>query len=496
MQGPESHSFAVLVVGSPFDRTEAAPFLYERPVHLTPLLGKNSLIYALEAIVDSGIKEIVCMGWDEEPQQVQKLLGHGDRWGCRLTWLTLSGPEQVFKKLAQLTLHRQDVLLASTASLMLPPTPQPKFLCGTLLTAPMHSSAWPWAILDAGQCAALAKTGQWARWAESLRSVCIHQHELVGADVSDGAALLNAMERILSRDMPLLIDASEVEPGVFISRGVVIHPTAEIVPPVYLARDVEIGQACQVGPFVALGARSRVGHGCHIVQTQVGPNAWLGEQLDVHDAMVWRGVVWSRKWRDRLTIVDLDLLADGGFPKWGWRSLSYAGMRLIGVILALMLSPLWLLLKIWCAAFSGQSRTLEFVQSGYALAFMRTRVWQSWWGATPRSRGWLHAFGFVLPNMWGAVVGHLNLCGLRPRTLEEWEVEPPDYRQWLSRSKAGLIQEEWLNNDADGSELGAMVIERYQVSRSASLRYRMDLCFRYVRALKKTIDQKGFSPWK
>lgn len=495
MQDHESHSFAVLIVGSPFDRTEGAPFLYERPVHLTPLLGKNSLVYALEAIVDSGIKEIVCMGWDE-PQQVQKLLGHGDRWGCRLSWLTLSGPEQVFKKLSQLTTHREAVLLASTASLLLPSMSQGALACGTLLTASMHASAWPWAFLDASQCATLAKSGQWSTWADSLRAVCVHQQEVVGADVADGNGLLQAMERILSRDLPLLIDASEVEAGVFISRGVVIHPTAQIVPPVYLARDVEIGKACQVGPFVALGARSRVGQGCHIVQTQVGPNAWLGEELDVHDAMVWRGVVWSRKWRDRLTIVDLDLLADGGFPIWGWRSLAYVGMRLIGVLLALLLSPLWLLLKIWCGAFAGQSRTLEFVQSGYALAFMRTRNWESWWGATPRSRGWLHAFGFVLPNMWGAVAGRLTFCGLRPRTLKEWEGEPPDYRQWLSRSKAGLIQEEWLANDADGSELGTMVLERYQVSRSTSLRYRMDLCFRYARALKKTIDQKGFSPWK
>jgi dTDP-glucose pyrophosphorylase len=92
MQDNESQNFAVLIVGSSFDQTDGAPLLYEMPVHLTPLLGKNSLIYAIEAIVDSGVKKIVCMGWDD-PLEVQKLLGHGDRWGCRLTWLTLlNGP--------------------------------------------------------------------------------------------------------------------------------------------------------------------------------------------------------------------------------------------------------------------------------------------------------------------------------------------------------------------------------------------------------------------
>ena len=495
MQGPDSQHLAILIVGSPFDRTESAPFLYEKPVHLTPLLGKNSLVYAVEAIIDSGIQEIVCMGWDE-PEQVQKLLGHGDRWGCRLTWVTLSGPDQAFKKAAQLAVDREAVLLASTASLILPAMDAKGWCNGTLLTASLDAAAWPWAMLDAQQCSALARSGHWATWAESLRAVCSNEKKVMGVGVSDGTALLHAMALILSRDVPLLIDASEIEPGIFMSSGVVIHPTAEIVPPVYLAKDVEIGKACHVGPFVALGARSRIGQGCHITQTQVGPNAWLGEELDVHDAMVWRGVVWSRKWLDRLTIVDLDLLADGGLPKWGWRSLAYAGMRVMGLALALALSPLWLLLKIWCNFFAGQSRTLEFVQSGYALALMRTRHWESWWGATPRSRGWLHAMGFVLPNMWGAVAGHLNWCGLRPRTVKEWEAEPPDYRQWLSRAKNGLIQEEWLANDVDANELGTMVLERYQVSRSASLRYRMGLCFRYVRALKKTMDQKGFSPWK
>ncbi|MGV0960715.1 MAG: hypothetical protein ACOYB1_12870 [Limnohabitans sp.] len=435
------------------------------------------------------------MGWDDEPQQVQTLLGQGERWGCRLTWLTISGPDEVFKKLAPLAVDRETVLLASTASVLLAATDVKGLRSGTLLTSAMHPSAWPWAVMDAQQCAVLAQSGRWAAWTESLRSVCMHEKALVGVDVSDGVALLQAMELILSRDVPLLIDASEIEPGIFISRGVVIHPTAQMFAPVYLGKDVEVGRACRVGPFVALGARSRVGQGCHIAQTQVGPNAWLGQALDVHDAMVWRGVVWSRKWRDRLTIVDLDLLADGGFPKWGWRSLAHACVRVLGLALALAISPIWLLLKIWCTTLAHQSRTQEFVQAGYALALMRTRHWQSWWGATPRSRGCLHAFGFVLPNMWGAVAGQLNWCGLRPRTVTQWQAEPPDYRQWLSRTKAGLIQEEWLANDVDASELGTMVLERYQVSRSASLRYRMGLCFRYVRALKKTMNQKGLTPW-
>lgn len=483
MQANGSQNFAVLIVGSPFDRTEGAPFLYEMPVHLTPLLGKNSLIYAVEAIVDSGIKEIVCMGW-EDPTEVQKQLAHGERWGCQLTWLTLSGPEQAFKKLAQLAVDRSSILLASTASLMLPAKNGLIWHCGTLLTSSKNSSAWPWAVLDEVQCEKLAQSGQWATWSESLRSVCTLEQMVVGEDVSDGTALLHAMEKILSRDLPLLIDATEVESGVFMSRGVVIHPSAQIVSPIYLGRDVEIGPACRVGPFVALGARSRVGQGCHISQTQVGPNAWLGEELDVRDAMVWRGVVWSRKWRDRLTIVDLDLLADGSFAKWGWRFWADAWIRLVGVSLALALSPLWLLLKIWCSSLGGHKRTLEFVQSGYALALLRTRSWESWWDATPRSRGWLHAFGFVLPNMWGAVAGRFNLCGLRPRTVKEWEAESPDFRQWLSRSRPGLIQEEWLVNDPDANELANMVIERYQISRSPSLRYRLDLCIRYVKALK------------
>jgi len=354
------------------------------------------------------------------------------------------------------------------------------------------------ALGGCGCCAMrhFGRQGQWQSWPESLRAVCPHEEEILGADVSDGVALLNTMQRILSRELPLLIDASEIEPGVFMSRGVVIHPTAKIVPPVYFSRDVEIGKACRVGPGVAFGARSRIGQGCHIEQTQVGPDAWLGEELDVHEAMVWRGVVWSRKWRDRLTIVDLDLLADGRFPKWGWRSLVAAWMRLIGVSVAVVLSPIWLLLKIWCTWIATQSRQLEFVQTGHALALIRTRRWESWWGATPRSRGFAHAFGFVLPNMWGAVAGHLNLCGLRARTVQEWESESADYRQWLSRTKTGLIQEEWLANDAAQDELGTMVLERYQVSRAGSLRYQLSLCFRYLQALKKLIDQKGFLRWK
>lgn len=478
---------AVLVVGSPVDETGDAPLGAECPLHLTPLLGKNPLIYAVETLVASGIRRIICLGWDE-PVRSQQMLGDGQRWGCQIEWHSLSGPHQVFDRLVDVAPPSGPFLLANTRCLMLPPLQEAPPAPGTVFVpqgpaheAPMASSpVWGWAWIGLEQCQAMAHRSHWHGWVDALSQVCPQQHCVPALDLADGGALLRAIEPMLTRQFPVVIDGSEIEPGIFVSRNVVIHPTAQIQAPLYLGADVELGSNCRIGPGVAIGRQSHVGPDCEIVHAQLGPDSWLGRSLDVKGALVWRGLVWSDRHQARMPIVDAGLLSQGS-PHWKWhRVLARLSGRFVAACLCLLFLPLLIVLGLACRLGRPAGARTLMVDPARARLSDPTRPYATWFGAHPQTRGWRHAVGFVLPNLWGVVLGRWCLVGLRPRTPAQWVSLPPDHQHWLAGRACGLIQEEWLLGSADADTLHSMVLDRYQDMRSKNLLYPWGLIGRYL----------------
>lgn len=498
---------AVLVVGSPVDDAGAAPLGPECPLHLTPLLGKNPLIYAVETLVACGIRRIICLGWDD-PVGSQNKLGDGLRWGCQIEWHSLSGPHQIFDRLVDVVPAANPFLLANTSCLMLPSLEIEQPATGTVFVPHLSDSpstateAWAWAWIDRSLCRDLAACTRWPQWGVALKGVCSQQQAVRSLDLSEGGALLRAIEPMLKGRFPVVIEGSEIEPGAFLSRNVVIHPTAQIQAPLYIGADVVLGPNSRVGPGVAIGKRSYVGPDCEIAQAQLGPDSWLGASLDIKNAVVWRGLIWSERHQARMPIVDAGLLSQGS-AHWKWRrALSRLSGRFVAVLLCLLTLP-WLMVMALFRALGLQAGAhMRLVDPVQAHLSDPTRAFSSWLGAQPQTRGWRHAAGFVLPNLWGVVLGRWCLVGLRPRTPEQWACLPLDHQRWLAGRDCGLIQEEWLLNIASADPLESMVLDRFQDMRSNSLLYAWGLIGRYLRQLShapgrsEPLPEQGIEPWK
>lgn len=481
---------AVLIAGSGADDTDASPLGHESPLHLTPLLGKCALLYAVEALVACGMERIICLGWDE-PVRCQTQLGNGERWGCQIEWHSLSGPEQAFARLPDLAPEEGPYLLASTACLMMPerltelPAATAFVPLGPVPQDQPDGARMHWAWLDRAQSETLARDGSWRDWDTSVATVCVRQQAVACLDLKDGAALLSAIPIMLTQQFPVVIDGSEIEPGIFVSRNVVIHPTAQITAPVYMGADVLIAGQCRIGPGVALGCRSHVGRGSELVHTQLGPDSWLGASLDVQSAVVWRGVIWSAQHQARLPVVDAGLLMHGA--AWRWRrELTRQMCRAVAAVLLLLLWPLAAGIALAHHLGLSGSTQLWLVKARRAPRATTTSRYTAWLGAGPQTRGWRHALGFVLPNLGAVVQGRLSLVGLRPRTAEEWEAIAPDHRNWLAGRACGLIQEEGLVENATEDVLQSMVLERFQDMRSNDVVYPWRLLARYVLQLLRT----------
>jgi lipopolysaccharide/colanic/teichoic acid biosynthesis glycosyltransferase len=474
---------AILIAGSPTDDTERTPLAQEIPLHLTPLLGKTPLVFAVQALVEAGITHITCLGWDE-PEQCQAQLQSGLQWGCHITWHSLSGPRQAFARLVDLAPAEGPFLLATTCSLMRVSstnTAQP----GTLLEPPATDTSdcsplWNWAWLDRQLCQEMSAAHRWHEWPQALAATCHSRVPAQALSLMDGNDLLNAIPRMINRSFPVVLDATEVEPGIFLSRNVIIHPTAEIIAPFYAGPDVEIEKNCRIGPAVALSGRTHIGHSSRLSETQIGPDSWIGDALDLHECVVFRGVIWSRRHQARMTIFDALILAHGSTPL-KWHSLVNAFTeRTLALMLLFLLAPMLLLAVTASAVAQAGPKIIQLVRPDISHMAIPTVAFISWLGAHPCTLGWKHMVGFVLPNLPGVLMGKCHLSGARPRRLDQWAQLPLAHQRWLAQKACGLLQEEWVVGIQENDPLQSMVLERYQETRLHEWTYKWGLIWRYL----------------
>ena len=101
--------------------------------------------------------------------------------------------------------------------------------------------------------------------------------------------ILDAQRGILESVLPgLHLSGRQVEPGVWISRNVVIHPTAILTPPVFIGENSRIGAGVRVGPNAVVGHDSVIDRHSSIQDATILPGSYCGEGLELHDVYIDR----------------------------------------------------------------------------------------------------------------------------------------------------------------------------------------------------------------
>ena len=467
---------AILVTGSPLDEGDQAPLAMERALHLVPFIGKTPLVHVLESMVTLGIEHVTVLGW-LNPDVAREILGEGQRWGISLDWITVQGPEEIFRKIAQLPMPADElVLVGSTNSLLdLRNASRPSSACAYGVTTP--SPAWPWLALDESTIRRIGNC-HWHDWAGLAKQLQLPQFDVSGVPLQSGQDLLAAISPMLMGELPVVVPASQIEPGIYISRNVVIHPTVVIQGPVYIGEDVYLEQGVRVNAGSVIGKQCRIGQKTTVSNSIIGPESWLGADLECAQMVIWRGVAWSSRWNAEIEIRDAILLSSGAWHLTLRRTLT-EGMSFLSAALLLVLTLPLLLLMLLLAMLKKDLKFLPFVLPKRAHLHDPTQDILCLFGAGPSARGWKHLLGFVLPNLHWVLRGQLHLTGMRLRTPSEWKASPVDVQKWLSRRSAGLVQEEWFNGPHKGDWLESIVQDRYQVARGRSLRYQAHLLWRY-----------------
>lgn len=123
------------------------------------------------------------------------------------------------------------------------------------------------------------------------------------ADIGSLTQYRSAQQDMLSGQVDLPIQGTEIKPGVFVGPNCNIDPSAQINAPVLIGRNCKIKAGAQIGPNTVLGDNSFVEEGALIERSIVWDSAYIGPHVGIHAA-----TVCSRATIKRDTVLNEDVV--------------------------------------------------------------------------------------------------------------------------------------------------------------------------------------------
>jgi len=430
---------------------------YHEPAVLLPVAGKPFLHYVVESLVDAGITQIDFM-LSEMPETVEESLGDGARWGGKFAYHLVRNPERPYGRLAVLGIGRDEpILLAHGDRLPLwnidPSGGRPGLV--------FRDGEWTgWGILP-GSClfGATEDTDEnaFASTASTSKGAPPVQTELLLSVRTPEEFLATNWAMIEKRFPKLIIGAREADDGIWISRNVSLHPTAVLTAPVYIGENCRINPGVKMGPRVVVSPNCLVDESSLLTETVVFPGSYIGQALELNDAIVNRNRLVNVGVGAAITVTDNFILGNFAENKLGQLAKA-AVSRITAILLLLILSPVLLLVWLWRVlagpkpVFTRKSAVQLPTAEGAEFSSYRLLTFCSSPERHAHASGPHEFFSHFLPGLIGVAGGHLSFVGVAPRTADEIEQLPRDWKRLYLGSLAGLITESYVVHGPSPSE--------------------------------------------
>jgi len=430
------------------DWPDLAPLNDRLPGPLLPLLDRPFVQHVVEYLISRGVKRLDIV-LSHLPEKVEEALGDGKRWGCPITYHLARDPGRPYDRLRSLSVDDGAPLLLGHADRL------PLLPVGVDLGKPTlfldSAAAWTgWAVLNGGQLAGVPASADEA----GLRTAVT---DLIPAEVrrvevarvlscQTFGGILDAHRAFLAHQFAdLLVTAREVEPGIWLARNVVLHPTAQLFAPVCIAQDCEIGAAVKLGPDAVVGSHCVLDAHSTVTNSVIFPGSYIGQALELADVIVDKNRLINARVGGVVTITENFILGNLE-EKHVRRSLA----RLVALVGG------WLLLLLGLPVLLGVALWLKLTRAGPVLyrkevvrlpaAAVASAPTYHLWSFAPPERlpplaSWRGLLLRVLPAAVNIAAGQLGFVGLPPRSRTELAKLPADWQALVLAGKSGILTE-------------------------------------------------------
>ena len=261
--------------------------------------------------------------------------------------------------------------------------------------------------------------------------------------VKTGHEFLRSQRLVLDQNFPgLLVSGRQSDPGIWISRNVVLHPTASLTAPVYVGENCRIGRGAQIGPSAVIGNNCIIDEQTIVIDSMIAAGTYVGEGLELDSVIVDRNRLYNIRLETSLLASEAFLLGSLTGKASG-RGLARAVSVLVTLILLLFLWPVLLVVALYLLGTGkgslGSYETVKIPADDNPAGWHPARVLRFCVTGT-HGRGGDFLFHF-LPGLISVLKGDLFLVGVQPRSQADLMALPADWRSLYVKTKAGLITE-------------------------------------------------------
>ncbi len=456
---------------------------------LLPCVDRPILQHVIEVLVEQGVTEFEFV-LHEAPEEIEAFLGDGKRWGSHFTFQLARNAEHPYRILKLLN-HSGPLVLAHADCLpnlargeLVSAKPGSSVLFCSTDGAPENTAAWTgWALLDREIVSSLPMDLDRARLEAFLvDKLGAEGVRLVSESLELGTlkGILEAQRSFLSnRFTGLHLAARQADPEVWIARNVVIHPTAKLVAPLFIGENSRVGAGARIGPNAVIGHDTVVDRHTSVQDAALLPGSYCGEGLELDQVFVDRNRLINVSLSTEVHISDSFIHGTmKGSNKRGWA--AQLSSRCAASVLFILTFPL--LALVWLIR-----RNSLFEREAVILpAGQEDKTWSTFPLYTFRNgdektdgKGWRFLLFDILPNLSQIARGRIQFVGVQPRSPQEIDGLPEDWRALYLQSRAGLITEAGVLHGSTATEDEVYSSEVYY-SAMASTRHDLGLALRFL----------------
>ena len=385
------------------------------------------------------------------PEKIRECLGSGKRWGLNITYHTATLPDHPFSVLQAVSRQwdKEETILIGSGD-MIPSLNQEEWK--------QFQEKSP-TFID-------QDSGQWTGWASIQKKDLEMLHPKapfleLATGMTRSFQSLNASKTYSARNYQELHTANmaflksngqeftlpsaarEVEPGVWISRNVMIHPRAHIKKPVFIGTNCQVLAGAVIGPDTILEDDCVIDERSHVTDSIVVESSYIGENLELRRTVADQSILYHIDYKTQIPVSDQFIISRLSPPHIPTILFKFFE-KTVALALLLLLSPLLLYLfathklekqyKVMLPASNKNPRKWIFFPYYYFTKGLESHPEQS---------------NTFIPNLWNLLLGRMHIIGVSPRSKEELLELPEDWRHLILQSKVGLFDYAKIQNAED-----------------------------------------------
>lgn len=445
------------------------------PTPMLPVIDRPFIQHIIEYLVNLGFDRFDVIN-SHLPEITENLLQDGARWGCKITHHLASDPSKPYNILKTIDFSGEKYVLIvhadrlidineNTTSGLSDLNRQILFIKKTGPSTKTESGefCWTgWALLNRDVIEKTPKDCNEKLFFRYIEETIQDEDSRIQVEkilsISCYRDLLDANISVLNKEFTgLQLSGREVEEKTWLSRNVSLHPLSRVVPPVYIGENCSIGKGVQIGPNVVIGSKCILEENSRIKNTVIFSGSYIGVGLELEESIVDKNRLVNVKIGVEVSVADDFLLGSLSHNYiGGWISKNIS--RITAIVLFMIVLPVFILtltvlklfrkgnafhkkeaVRIPAPDLSGRIKTYRILSFAPVLSVSSSGYSES------RRSGVMYFVMIMVPALINVIRGELRFVGVSPRSQEEINSMPDDWKMLYLKTKAGIITESFVN---------------------------------------------------